>query len=516
MLETPQISICQNFDSKGYPEIPPYHADVSYPEYPFKNQKYVDSTNTVYHTVRESLSLLGLDYENTNSPSWNPLKKIVKPDDSVVIKPNAVWDININKSESAFASITHGSVMRVIIDYVYIALDGRGKIIIADAPLMHSDFENWKKITGVQSIIDLYQKEYNFNIEVIDLRKVIAPWDHKRNYSPAHLRYEPEGDPLGYCEIDLGRLSEFSSFSEKDVQLLYGSDYDRDVTIKNHSDQHHRYSVSKTILASNVVISIPKLKVHSKVGVTLNIKGMVGTQGDKNYIPHHRIGSPSQGGDEYPDSGIMQTLLNRYRMWLINNLLARKKNIFDKIFIPFNSIHRYSQLLLDKLKMTNKNKKNRCHILGGSWFGNDTTWRMALDLTRIILYCDSQCKISETPKRKFFSVVDGIIAGEGEGPLSPTAKYCGVIIAGFNPIYVDASATRLIGFDPKKIKMISEGNQRIWMNVLDIPFDKIQINSNIPEYQSLFKDTKNTYLKFRPPCGWIDHIEITEQKSKFK
>ena len=35
----------------------------------------------------------------------DPLKKIVRPNDIVVIKPNAVWDINVNKSESIFAEV---------------------------------------------------------------------------------------------------------------------------------------------------------------------------------------------------------------------------------------------------------------------------------------------------------------------------------------------------------------------------------------------------------------------------
>ena len=184
--------------------------------------------------------------------------------------------------------------------------------------------------------------------------------------------------------------------------------------------------------------------------------------------------------------------------------------MLDKLFIPLNAAYHYSQCILNKMQLINKNKKNNCHILGGSWFGNDTAWRMALDLTRIVLYCDSQGKICEKSQRNFFSVIDGIIAGEGEGPLSPTAKNCGVIIAGFNPIYVDASGSRLMGFDPQKIKMINEGNQRTWLNINNILFSEIQINSNIPQYQSLFKDKKNTYLDFKPACGWINHIDITE------
>lgn len=53
------------------------------------------------------------------------------------------------------------------------------------------------------------------------------------------------------------------------------------------------------MLASDVIISVPKLKVHRKVGTTLNFKNMVGINTDKNHLAHYRIGAPAQGGDEF-------------------------------------------------------------------------------------------------------------------------------------------------------------------------------------------------------------------------
>jgi len=40
--------------------------------------------------------------------------------------------------------------------------------------------------------------------------------------------------------------------------------------------------------------SIPKMKVHGKVGVTLNLKGLVGVNTDKNYLIHYRVGTPKE------------------------------------------------------------------------------------------------------------------------------------------------------------------------------------------------------------------------------
>ena len=56
----------------------------------------------------------------------------------------------------------------------------------------------------------------------------------------------------------------------------------------------------------------------------------------------------------------------------------------------------------------------------GAWYGNDTAWRMTLDLNNIIHYSDKNGIIKKDQQiRKNLVLVDGIIGGEGEGPLSP-------------------------------------------------------------------------------------------------
>ena len=51
-------------------------------------------------------------------------------------------------------------------------------------------------------------------------------------------------------------------------------------------------------------------------------------------------------------------------------------------------------------------------------------------------------------------VVDGIVAMEGNGPVIGTPKALGVIVAGLNPVSVDAVCSRIMGFDPSEIKHI--------------------------------------------------------------
>ncbi|QQE66069.1 hypothetical protein GFS31_27650 [Leptolyngbya sp. BL0902] len=507
MLSISDVSIYS--DSQiSYPLLSPFNSDVSYPEDPFEGTLEVDSRNRVYSAVRQSLYLLGLDKENFDTSSWNPLKNLINSGETVLVKPNAVMHLNMNPSDSVFASITHGSVIRAVIDYIYIALAGKGRVIIADAPLAHSDFEQWLNTTGIHKIIELYREKKNFEIDIFDLRNLYVPWDFEHNYAPSKGRNIEIRDPNGYQEVDLYDASEFSNFSQEDINRLYGSDYKRQKTVVHHSNGHHKYYVSKTVLKADVFISVPKLKVHSKVGITANLKGMVGTQGDKNYIPHHRVGSPNVGGDEHPDLGFAQNTLNRYRMWLLTNILSHENKTADFLYKRLVLIQKLGQKIIDKLGRIRHGEKYKGNIVGGSWYGNDTSWRMTLDLTKIVLFADEEGNLCNHPQRKFFSVIDGIVGGEGEGPLAPTSKHSGVVLAGFNPLSVDIVAARLMGFDYRKIKMLEQGLKRPWLQLWEGEANQIAVFSNKPEYSSLMNNTQARFLDFTPPVGWQDHIEV--------
>ncbi|HVG31960.1 MAG TPA: DUF362 domain-containing protein [Pyrinomonadaceae bacterium] len=508
MIDIPRVSISRD-PQAVYPERGPYNAEQDYPEYALAGKNCLDADNRVYGAVRESLRLLGLDAERFGTPDWNPLGQLIKPGNSVFIKPNAVLDINQKRGETVFASITHGAVLRAVADYAYKALKGRGKIIIADAPLAHSDFDNWKKVTGTNEIVELYREQLGFEIEVHDLRNLYVPWDYENGFAPSHLRRRADRDPAGYVDVDLKDESEFAEFSDDDVRLMYGSDFKREHTVQHHLNGHHRYHVAKSVLDADVLISVPKMKTHQKVGVTLNIKGMVGTQGDKNYIPHFRIGDTARGGDEYPDLGVWQNALNRSRMWMHTSVLARETKAADLAYKILSRVHHTGQRAIEWRGLRKHGADYNWNITGGAWHGNDTAWRMALDLIRIVLYADSEGNLHQTPQRKFFSVVDGIIGGEAEGPLGPTAKHCGTIISGFNPLAVDAVTARLMGYDPLKIKMLKVGFERPWLKPWKEELAELPAVSNVSDYIALMANHVDTFFQFQPSKGWRGQIEIT-------
>lgn len=512
-LQSARVAVAH--DEKAlYPTRTPYHPHTRYPEYLFSIKKVSAKRNSSYTLVRELFVQLGYDMEHFGTSQWNPLGKLIAPGQIVVIKPNAVLHYNQKKGEDVFASITHGSVLRPIIDYVYIALKGKGRIIIADAPLAHSDFDYWKQLMGLAEIVELYQQEKQFLIEVYDLRNLYVPYDQKKNFAPSTGRDIRVRDPFGYLEVDLKSQSEFRSFTEQDVRRLFGADYDRQTTVSKHLFGQHKYFVAKTMLEADVVISVPKMKVHCKVGTTLNIKGMVGTQGDKNYIPHHRIGPPSQGGDEFPEGPAIITVLNWWRMWLITHVLSKKTAFYDKVYQFLNMPYRLIIPVLDKYGKTFFGQDFRGVIYGGSWYGNDTAWRMSLDLLKINLYCDKHGQLHQKPQRTFFSVVDGIMAGQDDGPLAPTGFPAQMLIAGTNPLAVDVVTTHLMGFDSQKIKMYQKALQRKWLNFWgDIKHIDVQTaDKSVRQAVQLGQ----SFYTFIAPKGWRKAMENTKRSTTMK
>ena len=83
---------------------------------------------------------------------------------------------------------------------------------------------------------------------------------------------------------------------------------------------------------------------------------------------------------------------------------------------------------------------NQITIRGGSWFGNNTLWRMVLDINKVLFYANINGTLRDggiPNMKKYLSIVDSIVAGEGNGPKAPDAINVGYIMAGLNPVAVD-------------------------------------------------------------------------------
>lgn len=342
------------------------------------------SPENVNYAMDKLCEELGFDRDN-------PFSSFIKPGMTVFIKPNWVasrWRASCDHVDTIWSVITHPAVIEAVADRVAKALCGKGRIIIGDNPSIDADFEELMQLTGIRRLLT----KYDVPCEIIDMRPLVCK--DLKDYGQKDKMAHQSGDPRGEVEVNLGSDSLLYSV---DSTLFRGVFNEREDTVAAHTGDTQLYTYGRSLYEADVYISIPKLKTHQKVGATLNLKGLVGSITKKNQLVHWRIGSPETGGDEYPDRASLE---------------ASKK-----------------------AKVTHR----------GAWPGNDTIWRMVVDLYKGLLKRD----------RVYFSVVDGIIGGEKQGPFCPYANYSNILIAGDNLLSVDIVAARIMGLDPRKIKYLN-------------------------------------------------------------
>jgi len=263
-----------------YSKKPPYNPPFIFEEYPFKEGSVVDKRNEVYVSCRELFKLMGLDLDNFGTGDWNPFGSFILPGQNVLIKPNFMRHFS-GRAGGTKALITHGSLIRAVADYAYIALKGKGRIIIADGPMDEADFEKITKISGLYEIKEFYRKNSDFNIEIYDLRQERVV----RKNGVAVETIKLKGDPAGYARVDLGLNSEFKK-NGMDCRSLDGPNFRPEILHLHHNKDKSEYLISNTLLEADVILNLPKMKTHKRAGVTLGLKNMVGITGDRDWLPH--------------------------------------------------------------------------------------------------------------------------------------------------------------------------------------------------------------------------------------
>jgi hypothetical protein len=160
-------------------------------------------------------------------------------------------------------------------------------------------------------------------------------------------------------------------------------------------------------------------------------------------------------------------------------------------------------------------KKIRKEIRSGAWYGNNTLWRSVLDLNKILLYADREGIMRDNPQRKLFSIIDGIVAGDKNGPMAPRPRKEGIIIAGANWLAVDISATRLMGFDFEKIPVLQRAINLDKYRLADFDLSEIDLKSNIETFEQIFVEREERFLNFVPAPGWHEWLMSKKDVGKF-
>ncbi len=467
----------------GYP-VQPYNPPKEYPELCSSRLiDHVDVNNQVYDKVRNILKDLKLDKSNINTDTWNPFSEFISENDHIVIKPNLVVDHHPLGDEGILCTITNASLIRPVIDYILLATKGKCKITICDAPVQSANWDNLINKSGLSSLVNYYSQK-GININLLDLRIDISVLEDEI----ISKRVSKETDPLGYAFVDLGIKSELMPVIQYHRKFRI-TDYKKEAVSKHHNPSKNEYYISKTVLDADVFINLPKIKTHRKAGITCSLKNLVGINGDKKGIAHHRAGCISHGGDEYPKFKLF--------LWLKWNVWNTLKN--HKLLLPFAKLTKKIYLsLLGKSSLAEYSLTSN-DLMEGSWHGNDTIWRCVLDINKILLYADKNGVMNSSIQRNYFCLVDGIISAENEGPMQGSPKKTDIIIAGFNPVAIDKICSDIMGFDYMKIPLIREGFKNRTWNLVNFPPNEIEQNlKHLPNFH------------FHPSKGWYGHIEKDE------
>lgn len=471
-----------------YPSKPPFDPPQRFPELASRSTD-IDEENGVFAAVRELLALLGYDAAHIGTPEWNPLGWLVSPGETVFVKPNMIAERNAVADEWV-SVITHGAVIRAVLEYIALALRGRGRILLGDSPQTDSRMDLIRERIGIRQIQERFRARGDVEIEFLDLRDEF--WPSQDGIVTARERLP--GDPAGTALFDLGDASCFAEIDQLG-RRYYGAYYDVDATNRHHSGGKHEYKIARSPLLADAFVSIPKLKTHKKVGVTLNLKGLVGINGDKNYLPHYALGSPAEGGDQFPDRSSKSTLENLLvlpakRLLAGNHPLATRaaRMLKPLMYRVFGS--------------------GETAVRAGNWWGNDTCWRMSLDLNRALLYGKPDGTLGTRPRR-YLSIVDGIVAMEGNGPTGGRPRPSGLLLGGDNPAAVDAVGARLVGFSPAKIPIIARAFDQHTLPIATGSIDDVVLESNDPRYRGpLGGLARSESLRFAPHFAWRGHVEV--------
>ena len=398
------VAIASHPNPCSYPNKVPFHPNEIYPEFQGK-VKVGEGGNVTFILFRKLMFDLGMDIDNFSTPDWNPFREIINPGEKVLIKPNLVRHIHLGGGDYQ-AVVTHASVIRCVLDYVALALNGEGEIIVGDAPVQSADFSKILERTGLQEVCDDITKTWQIPVRLVDFRLWSVNLDGSHHVINGR---DLQGDPAGYITVNLGKQSLLTPLNEQSDRFRVTS-YDCGDMVKHHNEKRHEYLIPRRVLEADVVLNLPKLKTHRKVGLTASLKNLVGINGQKDWLPHHRCGSVEENGDEYKYPSLLKRILN-----------SLGENIDRNPYSKLNALYRLTARITRRINRT----MAREPYDEGSWYGNDTLWRTVLDLNRLLIYADRNGIMTNSPQRKCLTIVDAIIAGEGEGPMEPDARTCG-------------------------------------------------------------------------------------------
>lgn len=446
----------------------------------FENGERYDIQENVDKLIERTI-LNGLNGKN--------FSEIISENSKIVIKPNFVNESNLligkdKKNETVLNEcfITNRAVIKALFR-MFQGIKGL-QIKILEAPIQFCRIEKIVTPDFLKELREIYSLG---TIQFIDLRRTIYVPTEKEPIVKTNLR-----DSNLYVDIDIAEKSEHE-LCGRCINKFRVTDYPPEEMKKFHSQNRHIYRVAYEIFDADFIFNIPKLKTHMKAGLTGASKNFVGVIGNKECLPHHTKGSKYSGGDCYGDISLIKKLaediLDDANSYIVND----NKKYWKK--------RRWARILLE-LKWLFGGDND----IGGSWYGNDTIWRTIVDINRIIYYGSFDGTLKREKQRVVYTLIDAIVAGQNEGPMSPQPYYLGSVIFSESTSCADIAAALMMGFDYRKIKYLN-------LNILKknyplVEEGEIKIHFNEEKKLLNLQDLEKKIVKCAVPAErWIGHIE---------
>jgi uncharacterized protein (DUF362 family) len=448
-----------------------------------------EAVTTAMAAVREVLRLAGLDEDRFGRPDWNPLSEWIEPGSKVVLKPN--WVSHRNEAGLGMEClVTHASVIEAVARYAWLA--GPREIVIGDAPIQGCDFEQLMIDGGFAEMLRRLRQD-GVAARIVDFRRTVLRGDKIGAFRERDRKSLDE-----FIEVDLGSNSLLEPMAHESGKFRVAM-YNPDMMSRNHAPGIHRYLIARDVLEADTVISLPKLKTHKKAGVTGALKNLVGINGNKEYLPHYRVGGGGRAGDSYAEPSLWKKLAER---------LNDTANRCQDGTLNQRLLGRTAQLsLFAGIMLTGERS------FEGSWWGNDTVWRMCLDLQRSLLYARTDGTLADTPQRRVVAITDAIVGGEGEGPLQSSPIASGFVTAGVSMPAMEWVHCRLMGLDPARIPLVRESFSTFrWPIAATMPeCIEVRMAERILRAEEIWPFGDRG---FTPAAGWANHCELREVAHK--
>ncbi len=435
-----------------------------------------------------SQALIRLADEMGWSDSASPFGNVIPNGARVLIKPNLVLHRNEGPGGTD-CLITHPSLIRAVVEAALCSQ--AAEVLVGDAPIQGCDFDVLMRESGLQTwAAERMMRDPRFK-GIHDFRRTTCVLVHGVRVAEENLQSADE-----FTLFDLGRESLLEPVSGNGNRFRVAW-YDPRLMANTHHRGVHQYLVARAVVNADVIINLPKLKTHKKAGITCALKNLIGINGNKEYLPHHRVGGSAYGGDCYPGNGVVKRALE---------YVTDRQNL-SSTYAAATMWHLFVALLA----RTSRLQGDRLGT-DGSWHGNDTIWRTCLDLNRILLYGQRDGRtnsgmIGEDIQRRVIHIADAVVAGQGNGPLAPDPLALGFLFGGNNASAVDWIGAHLLAYDPEKIPLLRHAFDSFRWPIANFPSGSVRIAGDLGS-GSPSDVVDPVRLAVTHPLGWLEAASI--------